>query len=527
MSIKKTYPLSIYLVKEDVVNDQDILVPDLESINITWIWKIHYKKSNPQTPTWCTLFWVNHFSHITANSVSWVFIASKSWRKFAITFGQWWRFLLNKWVCEEKFGFITTLNSVKADSLKSLDIVDMDSVGLKKRLQSAQSDFSDSFGIDIEKDLVKAVTWETIDHNTYWKFLTWKESLSTRINTDIHQLYDYLWSFLERFESQDYLEKFPWINNIKEVSKQNISALDEILIETIESWDYEQLLLTIPDIQDRTEFWYFCFKLWKRGDIPLYEDLDFSHFVAHMQKKDRELSIKNIKKEKVYMRKYGEESIIDHWNVYRCIHYELSRDWKTYILNGGKRYQIVNDLLVKVNEYFESFPKFTCELVCDDRFHDENAFNIKFTDEIGGVCLDAQNIIVQWYSKFEFCDILAPNNTLYHVKRYYWSSSLSHLFLQWLVSWRSFLDRELRQKIDDKIRQNNPSFWITDLDERPSGYKIIFWIIKKKEDIPFFSKLTMMRVCKELELLWYEVSLMFIKDEKTKATTWVAQKTTE
>jgi len=105
--------------------------------------------------------------------------------------------------------------------------------------------------------------------------------------------------------------------------------------------------------------------------------------------------------------------------------------------------------------------------------------------------MDRKNIIYGGgSSSVEFCDIYdEKNKTLIHIKNYYGSSALSHLFAQGKVSSQMFLsDKKFRDKVKEKEKELkfNP-----ETDPRPNDYKIIFGIISESEkalNIPFFSK---------------------------------------
>ncbi len=93
-------------------------------------------------------------------------------------------------------------------------------------------------------------------------------------------------------------------------------------------------------------------------------------------------------------------------------------------------------------------------------------------------------------SSVEFCDVYDTEKKAFmHIKNYYGSSALSHLFAQGRVSGQLFLsDPKFRKKVKEK----EPSLpFDPDTNPSPSDYKIIFGIISESENdlnLPFFSK---------------------------------------
>ena len=109
-------------------------------------------------------------------------------------------------------------------------------------------------------------------------------------------------------------------------------------------------------------------------------------------------------------------------------------------------------------------------------------------------------------SAIEFCDVYdADNKTFIHVKNYYGSSALSHLFAQGRVSGQLFLnDGSFRKKVKEKvgILPFNPTDTPT-----ATSYKIIFGIISESQDelnLPFFSKVNFKNEKKLLEAFGFK-----------------------
>lgn len=117
-------------------------------------------------------------------------------------------------------------------------------------------------------------------------------------------------------------------------------------------------------------------------------------------------------------------------------------------------------------------------------------------------------------SAIEFCDVYDSDNKAFiHVKNYYGSSALSHLFAQGRVSGQLFKsDKKFREKVLEKepIIPIDPN-----ISPNPSDYKIIFGVISKSDanlDLPFFSKVNFKNEKKLLNTFGFnDVKLVKIK----------------
>ncbi len=109
-------------------------------------------------------------------------------------------------------------------------------------------------------------------------------------------------------------------------------------------------------------------------------------------------------------------------------------------------------------------------------------------------------------SAIEFCDVYdADKKTFIHVKNYYGSSAVSHLFAQGRVSGQLFLnDEPFRKKAKEK--ETTLPFNPTDIPIA-TDYKIIFGVISESSNelnLPFFSKVNFKNEKKLLEAFGFK-----------------------
>lgn len=118
-------------------------------------------------------------------------------------------------------------------------------------------------------------------------------------------------------------------------------------------------------------------------------------------------------------------------------------------------------------------------------------------------------------TKIEFCDLIATDGSLIHVKRKSRSSTLSRLFAQGHVSAEALVDGQLRDQVRAAITKAagdaDASTWLAfvppggvapERDKVTVTYAVIPNSKRKGvEWLPFFSRLTLMQTVRELNRL--------------------------
>lgn len=105
-------------------------------------------------------------------------------RALLLAFGQG-RHLINSDSFEERFGLLVTLNSIGEDRVRSIDKQTLDTIGRHTRVQTSREASPSEFGVDIEQDLLRAITGTPLDPKL-GKTLGGLDSLHTiaRVNLD-------------------------------------------------------------------------------------------------------------------------------------------------------------------------------------------------------------------------------------------------------------------------------------------------------------------------------------------------------
>lgn len=514
---------TIYLLRESIRAAADAVVADAEEHVVAEGQSVYgtlYVKARPRRPPkWATLFepFVERSKLGFVQSTAAVFIVPAGGRLFALTFGHG-RFILKPDAYEERFGLLTTLNTVQPDQLRSIDkrtfVDDQNS-----RVQTSQAAAASNFGIDIERDLIRVIVGNP-ESPKYGRRLAGSDALTVSIDAEVPDLKRMLRRYLAAFQSTAYKQHFPWVDQVRQLNPKSpdVVELNDLLVERLkEAWAnngrVDDCWLAVPDIIDWARI--HGFKFTRKAGEGRSTDLNLPGLVAAYE--DQEPSLEFLRA-RYAMAVDEEDHPIEQWQVYRCIHCEVDKDDKSYVLSAGHWFEVDRGFVDSVNAYFQGIDRYPRALPL---YHhkDEGAYNEDVVNQDNGrwCLMDRKNLRVGGvYDKVEFCDIYGGKELL-HIKHYGSSSVLGHLFNQGLVS------GELLRSDADYVRLANQELGaahqLTFAEGVPrdvSEYAVVFGIISQSDKpdlhLPFFAKVVLKSVCSRLRDLGYG-SVMLAKIE--------------
>ncbi|MFW9876825.1 MAG: TIGR04141 family sporadically distributed protein [Candidatus Thorarchaeota archaeon] len=524
----KKYKLCAYLFKDncsswkDALKDSDRLtdysIKDFGSKEMMLFVKDSF--SNP--PKWIGFF-AGHLSdeleELFNSSSSAVLLVKQEKRIFAFTFG-YGRNLLNLDVIEEAFGLKVALNSIDPDKIRSVDIKNLDTVVRHSKVQTSQVGSVDNFGMNIDRDILNAVTGFSND-TVLGKQISGSMSLHISVAIKIYELPELCSRLLEKYNDKTYTEYFPWVDHISDVKNNPlINELNDLLLAAIHNKEYESksLFLAVPELVDWESVQGFKYKT---SDKELREDIHIADVLPSDEEVKNNVNIRWLKMKKVYCMGADNDEIIESWPLYYCINYELEKDSASYLLHGGKWFKIDTDYVKSVSKEVTGIPEYTNYKFLEYQDRNEGEYNKRVyeSDKKSCVLMDKKNISYGGgQSKIEFCDLYINKKDFAHVKRFRGSASLSHLFFQGLNS--AFLvltDSGFMKKVNNEL----PSGWKFDETHqlRAPEYEVVFAVISKvkkgvKDIFPFFSKVSLLQVYKQLRAYGYNVSIANIGTKK-------------
>jgi uncharacterized protein (TIGR04141 family) len=460
----KSRQLTIFLIKPELVDPVDILkkCDELRQIPIELSGLPHgilyLQPTQLRPPSWISLFSpvVDIEANLAQNaSTAAVWILTVEGQRLALTFG-YGRNLLKSGVHVEDFGLRVTLNAVDPKRIKALDRMTLDAVAQQSRIQATREASMSEFGLEVEQDLLRAVTGVPLDESLGAR-LTGRDALQTVTPTLIEKIPELISRYLEEFAKDDYKRNFPWVDQISEIEDPTrCSALDDQLVEKLKGGAFENVWLSIPEMMDWEGLAGFKYRTGKNS--PTMADVHLRSFIDQVGDTGEidELSLKN--RYRVQAISSENDSIIRQWPVYRCLYCEVHEGADTFLLNNGRWFRIASDFVTRVTEAVNGIEN--CQLAFPE-FKDltEGAYSKRVADTSNGhLELMDQKLVgsSSLPTAIEFCDLLSSDRHLIHLKRYTGSSTLSHLFAQGVVSAKIFLNEaDFRVELNAKVSPGN------------------------------------------------------------------------
>jgi len=501
-----------YKTSTDALNEQ-LLAHQIPLDGNTFA-TLYVKKSADKAPAWANFFQDQVALSLlgTVKSTSAALFLNVEKRIFVLTFG-YGRFLLKPECYEERFGLLATVNSVRPDALRSMDtrafVDDQNS-----RVQTGQEASAYEFGIDIERDLVRAIVGKPTD-TTFGSRLSGTDSLTASVDVDISNISVLLRKYLKAYNSTGYKSTFPWIDQIRQVRRDSTlwQILDTQLITIVkQAWKTngvsDKCWLSLPDIVDWSHINGFKFTNSKKEGVST--DVHLPGFV-HTHDKDK-ISIDYLKSH-FAIAVDTEERVIERWPVYRCIQCEFELNGKSYVLSAGIWFEIDKSFVGSIESFYKTIPAFP-EKTLIYNHKNEGDYNeaLAASDPARWCLMDKKLLQVGGvHDKIEFCDVYGKN-TIFHIKHYGSSSVLGHLFNQGLVSGELLKSHPdlvdlANQKLDATHKLGLP----IDVPRDVSSCSIVFGIISQSSKpslhLPFFSKVVLKSCTTKLRDLGYQVMI--------------------
>ncbi|HCR1275786.1 TPA: TIGR04141 family sporadically distributed protein [Pseudomonas aeruginosa] len=525
---KKYRHLNIFLKKPEVTYNgfADLLAADKDVVgyetasNLDLNGVLYVKRATEKKPNWSDIadeIAGQTVADIGNKSSSTVLFIRVDNDVFAIAFG-YGRHLIDLSFFVQDFGLKTALNTLDHESLRSVDIHTLDDQPVQKKSQATRDSEISVFGIDISKDILRAVTG-TPKTGVEFKNISGGDAMfSFGIEMEIGDLTDIARTLKSQYQKNDYKTNFLWVDNVRKVKeKSQIDHFDAILLAAIKARD-SNLVLTLPEIEKWDSIAGFSFTRTKSNQTPtISTDLYLANIDAS------KVSIESIKRDQLHVFDIHDNEF-SH-SIYKCIYYEVSEANKTTIIFGGTWYEIDNSFMARTNASLTQiavsplrFPQIhTWEERNKSKIEAEGDYNIRAAQAHSYYLLDKRLIKSnKSTSSVELCDLLTSAKQFIHVKhRKGGSAGLSHLFAQGSVAAEILLgDRDFRKSARKVLATfGNAARDLVPIDNfKSSDYEVVFLILGDepttvKDNLPFFSKVNLVRAYDNLSQRGYTVSI--------------------
>lgn len=470
---------------------------------------IYVKERAAGRPKWATQLDELHGAQIpnltTLSASAVVFVKSKK-RVVAFVFG-YGRYLLDDSKFVLDFGIKTALNSLDNKTLRSVDLYSMEQEPMQKRTQAVRNSNINAFGIDVSRDILKAVTgearagidWETI-HGGGAQF-----SFTAKI-LGFEELSQLAEALSDLYNLSIYKTDFEWVDNIQRVQSDSLRAtLDGLLVSDLQKGVPSDLQLTLPEIGEWDKIAGFSYTHAKTDVKSIISTADY--FAANPAGGH---TLEKLKSNRVFC--YDVNNLEANYSVYSCVYYERAYKNKIYILFSNSWFCVDVDFLDSINTSISTIPistlifpsvqKYTVPVTKVNKsgiaLESEGDYNLRVSAMAGYHLLDKKLVKPRvGASSIEVCDLLSDNREFIHAKhRKGGSSGISHLFAQGRISAELLLsDKEFRKGARGKLKGVGKD--LVPLDKFDSSLsEIVFLVlgdksIDVKSNLPFFSKVNL------------------------------------
>jgi len=478
--------------------------------------KFYVKKPVARSPSWLTFVTTGTRSSLvgyTNSNTSGVLLLSAEGRLFALTFGHG-RYLLQPGCWETDFGLRVALNTIDADRLRSLDVRTFEDMTVYTRRQTSRASSLDAFGVDVSRDLLRAVTGEPSDLS-YGLRLSGADALAVNIQIKFGGLEELCGKLLKARNLTRYKDRFGWIDHLSSIRDPlRINALEGELIKALRMRSTSKMHLAAPEIVDWASVSRFTYSTNPEQE---HVDLDIDDYLDTVGTKLSKLKTDDLLKHRINVLTATDDTL-DRWSVHDCLVSEIRRGQSVYVLTGGQWFEVEPKFSRRVNRYVKALDQPSLKLPPAMPGESEGAYNMRAARSwTKWALLDLQLVRCEAFATpIEVCDLLSKDGHFVHVKKKTRSATLSHLFAQGTVSAEAFLrEEEFREGIRSLLGVVRPSLVPVIPKTRPktSSYQIVYAIIADpSRDLPFFSRLHLMQASQRLTDLGYRVGLVRISE---------------
>ena len=519
--------LHVRLLKSSVRSAEAVL-EDRHSVNsyqlksgLGFTGRLYVSPPNQGPPKWLRFVDTgieDELKEITNRTNAAVLIIRRNGRIFAFTFGHG-RHLLSEKGLQPDFGLKAALNTLRHDSLRSIDSFAIEEQTVHKRSQASRASGLEVFGIDVSHDILRAVTGTPRADVPLQAVSGAAGTLAISAHTDFKGLGPLTDLLISLYRRRSYREHFAWVDNVQRVTDPvTIENLDRRLLEDLTRND-PQSYLAPPEPLEWDSVHEFGYTHRRRAhDL----EMTLASYLANIE--EDSLTIETLRHHKVFAYQDDGQYPTKEWSIYDCLVFETSQGGGQFVLTAGEWFEVERSFASRVDRVLNRIPNSNVSLPhvrteADGSLESEPVYNQRVVQEDHSMALlDRKTARCLGTSTgIEVCDLLSEDGDLIHVKhKKGGSSSLSHLFAQGRMSAEALLrDQGFREDARRYLRAIRPSLKnrIPVGKPDPGDYRVVFAILGGNENrpgdgLPFFSKLNLVRTYEALAALGYRVGVM-------------------
>ncbi|MDP3908352.1 DUF6119 family protein [Novosphingobium sp.] len=524
----KTRSFSIFLLKDGVdatnaLKDDHALEEGVASENLPEGAVLYVLDNVPRPPWWRAYFGVQKDLNQVSKGALVFLQASGRW--FALSFGHVFHNLKDS-SYEYDFGLRVTLNCVDPAKLRSTDILEP-SGAKRQRTQLPTAGDLTFFDVDADSTILKSLTGKVKDeHQDLFKSATGSSNIRISSAIEPAGLVGLCEQLLNLYDDDTYKTAFPDIQNIAPVRDPSVIAqLNGQLLTAFQARD-EALALSVPDIVDFGDGLWGTFTGANRGDV--YDDIFMHRYYEYLDAAGADLNafgIDDLKRHQLVLTNEDGSVVRDRHSIFKSLIYDTTMNGgaDNYHFCEGNWYLVDSGYVNRLRTYLDPLCKDTT--LPDFNHDDEGAYNIAASAAAAGrVCLDKTNISIVGQKQVEPCDIyevVDDQAVLHCVKISTLSAQLSHLFNQGTNSVN--LMRSEQQALENMkalvgAGRPDPERDALVAPLANNKFRVVFGIVTHKDkadlsnNLPLFSRISLMRCMKELRRMGVDAEYCFIPD---------------
>jgi uncharacterized protein (TIGR04141 family) len=526
---------------EQALIDPDSLKKyDLRS-ELSFEGRLFLQESDPRQPTWAR-FLADEIDGLvipeikSVSAVLFVKLRDNNDQIFAFTFG-YGRYLLQSDCLEINYGLRVALNILYDSSPGDLQPERIRYVGsktvaentMRTQRQTDRLATFEMFGVDIQRDLLRAVTGAPIYSNVWGSRIAGSDSVSVNPILSFDRIGKLCKDIIQMYRRKTYRKNFGWIDNIRIIEDPGIlEELQKMLIDAIKRGS-NNVTVTVPEFVEWDDLSSFHFSFDSRNPFQDTEDADLCGALERAGKLEK-LTVNRLCRSWRLIAKKADGDEPYQWSLLKCLTGEFTFNGIEYILSDGRFYEVRQQFLRMLNSFIATLRSPSNPLPNSPGNIPEGKYNdlIAKSDD-SYLLLDKKTVrVASKTSPIEICDILTADKCFIHVKRKLGSSTLSHLFEQGSVSAELFLtSKEYRSaalktiQTEERARaavSGDPGFVGRFSTFKPNGimpsqYTVQYAIVAKwrgrglAQALPFFSKVTLRKHAQNLRRMGYRVSV--------------------
>lgn len=529
----KSHSFSIYLLKQgfdasNALRDDHTLDEDISAQGLPEGATLYVLDSEPRSPWWRAYFGIE--KNLTQMNKGALVFLPVGEHCFALSFGHVSHNLIES-SFEYDFGLRVTLNSLDPHKLKSTDTLDPGAAKRQRTQLPIESELT-LFDFDRDSTILRSLTGKVRDeHKELFRHATGSSNL--RISSDVAAdgLLDLCEKLLGLYQSDHYKTAFPDIQNIVPVrDPAQVEALNGRLLEAFRGRNPD-LNITVPEIINYNDNLYVAFA--GAGRSLVYDDVYVGRYYDYLGGHEIDLATMEIEDLRRHALVLTDEdgNSRDRYSIFKSLVFDTTlagAQDETFHLCEGNWYRVDNSYIARLSAYLDPLCADSDLPPYDHASEGEYNTSVAAADATIA-CLDTRNISPEGQSAVEPCDLFTVRDgvaVFYHVKVSTLSAQLSHLFNQGVNAIELIrLDPRAIDKLEALIREalsgGDPNALVALVRDRK--YRVVFGIVTRKDpagrslNLPLFSRISLMRGMKSLQLMNVPGSVMFIADQAAAA----------